>query len=144
MGDRLFAFCVGIKNKNIQFVVHFDTLIYHIRSLLAEKKIILLCIFTQTSHTNINHQAHSNYKQPRTQDIDTTRSEYKLLVLCGYQCHHLLLLHLHHYPHVLSIRHKFLFICNLSTVVVQSPSTIPRFLTNINCLSFLTRMYCCT
>ena len=51
MGYQIRAFCVGIKNENIQFVIHFDVIIYHIRIILTEKELIFVVYVTQTVHT---------------------------------------------------------------------------------------------
>ena len=48
MGYHIRAFCVGIKNKNIQFIIHFDVIIYRIRLIVAEKKLILISYMAQT------------------------------------------------------------------------------------------------
>ena len=51
MGYQIRAFCAGIKNENIQFVIHFDVIIYHIRIILTEKELIFVVYVTQTVHT---------------------------------------------------------------------------------------------
>ena len=51
MGYQFRAFCVGIKNENIQFIIHFDVTIYRIRIILAEKELIFVRYTTQTITT---------------------------------------------------------------------------------------------
>ena len=51
MGYQIRTFCAGIKNKNIQFVIHFDVTIYHIRIILTEKELIFVVYVTQTVTT---------------------------------------------------------------------------------------------
>ena len=65
MGYQNRAFCVGIKSENIYFIVHFDTFIHRICSILTEEKLIFVhTIYKQMQQPSHYIQTpHTNYQQ---------------------------------------------------------------------------------